>query len=65
MLEIIIALLLAFGLNLDKEGATVIDERTGEVFGVGNNVTIGNSEINPPTYILCQDDNGGYYLVQK
>ncbi len=66
MIEIIIALLLNLGINLDKESINVIDERTGLVFGVGNNSTGGtNSEIEPSTYILCQDEDGKYYLIPK
>ncbi len=65
MIEIIIALLLAMGLNLDKEAVNVVNERTGEVYGVGNNVTVINSEIEPSTYILCQDEDGKYYLIPK
>ncbi|MFN8152747.1 MAG: hypothetical protein U0Y08_00495 [Bacteroidia bacterium] len=66
MIEIIIALLLALGFNIDKEEFTIVDDRTGEVYGVGSNSTTGgNSEHDPKTFILYQDDDGQYYLVQK
>ena len=71
MLEIIIALLLALGVNTSdpESGVLVIDQQTGIVFGVGNTSGGGNSTSNPgsntPVYILVQDGNGEYYLIRK
>lgn len=70
MLDLIIALLLALGINTSdpESGVVVIDQQTGIVFGVGT--TIGNTQsgtnTNPtPIYYLIQDANGEYHLVQK
>ena len=66
MLEIIIALLLALGVNINQEAITVIDDRTGEVYGVGNNINTGGKiEGDTKTYGLYQDEDGKYYLVPK
>ena len=68
MLEIIIALLLALGINTSEGGAIVIDQQTGIVFGVGSTVVVGNSTSNPgstPVYILVQDGEGEYHLIRK
>ena len=68
MLEIIVALLLALGINTSESGVVVIDQQTGIVFGVGS--TVGNTQSgtntnNTPVYILVQDGNGEYYLIRK
>jgi hypothetical protein len=65
MLEIIISLLLALGINLNDTAVEVIDEKSGIVYGVGNSGVVHNSEIDPPRYILVMDDRGNYYLIQK
>ena len=69
MLEIIIALLLALGINTSESGVLVIDQQTGIVFGVGTTAAGGNSISNPgsnaPVYILIQDANGEYHLIRK
>jgi hypothetical protein len=68
MLEIIIALLLALGVNTSEDGAIVIDQQTGIVFGVGTTTGFGNSTTNPnstPVYILVQDGEGEYHLIRK
>lgn len=66
MIDIIIALLMMLGINIEKEYVTVVSERTGEVYGVGNTVSNGgNSIYEPKSYILCLDNNGNYYLVAK
>ncbi|MBP6513205.1 MAG: hypothetical protein KA347_11080 [Bacteroidia bacterium] len=71
MLEIIIALLLALGINTSdsESGAIVIDQQTGIVFGVGNTSVGSNSTSttgsNTPVYMLVQDDNGEYRLVRR
>ena len=68
MLEIIIALLLALGINTSEGGAIVIDQQTGIVFGVGTTAGNGNSTSNPnstPVYILVQDEEGEYHLIRK
>ena len=68
MLEIIVALLLALGINTSESGVVVIDQQTGIVFGVGS--TVGNTQSgtntnDTPVYILIQDANGEYYLVRR
>ncbi|MBK7683230.1 MAG: hypothetical protein IPJ26_12550 [Bacteroidetes bacterium] len=70
MLDLIITLLLALGINTsDSEGgAIVIDQQSGMVFGVGTTSGFGNSTSNPsetPVYMLVQDDNGEYRLVRR
>ena len=68
MLEIIIALLLALGINTSESGVLVIDQQTGIVFGVGTTAAGGNSTSNPgstPVYILVQDGEGEYHLIRK
>lgn len=68
MLEIIIALLLALGVNTSEDVAIVIDQQTGIVFGVGTSTGFGNSTTNPnstPVYILVQDGEGEYHLIRK
>lgn len=66
MLEIIVALLIALGVNLDSESITVIDQSTGISFGVGSGTNTSNSEIKEPqVYILVQDANGEYYLERR
>ncbi len=68
MLEIIIALLLALGINTSESGVLVIDQQTGIVFGVGTTTGFGNSTSNPsstPVYILVQDGEGEYHLIRK
>ena len=68
MLEIIIALLISLGVNLDTENITVIDQSTGISFGVGTQVTSGGRPIDsgePQVYILLQDDSGKYYLERR
>ncbi|MFN0189095.1 MAG: hypothetical protein ACKVQV_10380 [Bacteroidia bacterium] len=71
MLDIIIALLLALGINTSdpESGIVVIDQQTGVVFGVGNTSVSGNSintgSNSTPVYILIQDANGEYHLIRK
>ena len=70
MLDLIIALLLALGINTSdpETGVIVIDQQTGIVFGVGTTSGFGNSSSNPnntPVYILIQDANGEYHLVLR
>jgi hypothetical protein len=72
MLDLIIALLLALGINTSdpETGVVVIDQQTGVVFGVGNTIGNGNSSSNPSTeptfvYVLVQDANGEYHLVRR
>ena len=70
MLDLIITLLLALGINISDpdNGVIVIDQQTGIVFGVGTTVGNGNSTSNPsetPVYMLVQDDNGEYRLVRR
>ncbi|MBP7168631.1 MAG: hypothetical protein KBB64_13300 [Bacteroidia bacterium] len=66
MIEIIIALLLALGINLDREQITVVDQTTGISFGVGTGSGSSNAEIdNPKVFILLQDDSGKYYLERR
>lgn len=70
MLELIIALLLALGINTSdpESGAIVIDQQTGIVFGIGTTTGFGNSSTNTnstPIYYLIQDANGEYHLVRK
>lgn len=65
MIDIIIALILALGINIDKEYVNVVEDRTGMVFGVGTNSTVNNSEIDPKTFVLYQDEAGNYYLLEK
>ena len=70
MLEIIISLLLAIGINTSdsESGAIVVDQQTGIVFGVGSTVgytqsgTINNET---PVYYLIQDAEGKYHLVRR
>ena len=63
MLDIIIALLMAFGIDLDRESAFVSFEKTGEVFGVGNNNTGGNSIVEPKKFILLVNDRSIVLLL--
>lgn len=68
MLEIIIALLISLGINLDSESITVIDQSTGVSFGVGSSVGSSqrpNDSEEPVVYILFQDENGKYYLERR
>ena len=65
ILEIIISLLLAFGINLDETQVEVLDDKTGISYGVGSNTTVINSEVDPIRFTLMMDDRGNYYLVQK
>lgn len=68
MLDIIIALLIALGVNLDTENITVIDQSTGVSFGVGSSTSTSlrpNDSEEPIVYILFQDDEGNYYLEQR
>ncbi len=66
MIEIIITLLLTFGINLDQDAITVVDERTGIVYGVGNSTSGGGRiDSDSKTFILCQDEDGKYYLIPK
>lgn len=66
MVEIIVALLIALGINLDREQITVIDQNTGISFGVGSGTGSSNAEIdNPQVYILFQDEEGNYYLERR
>lgn len=70
MLDLIIALLLALGINTSdpESGVIVIDQQTGIVFGVGTTIGNGNSTAgNDPTpvYYLIQDAEGEYHLVRK
>lgn len=70
MLDIIIALLLALGINTSnpESGVVVIDQQTGIVFGVGSTSGFGNSSSNPnstPVYYLIQDAAGEYHLIRK
>ena len=67
MLEIIITLLLALGIELnDESNVNVVDQQTGISYGVGT--TLGNGQgisAPPTTYVLMRDANGEYYLVQR
>lgn len=71
MLDLIITLLLALGINTSDldGGVLVIDQQTGIVFGVGNTAAGGNSNSNPvsstPVYILIQDAEGEYRLIRR
>lgn len=72
MLEIIIALLLALGVNISGEDGpiTVIDQQTGICYGVGNTVVSNNGGGDEPNstgevYILVEDDQGKYHLVRR
>lgn len=66
MIEIIIALLISLGINLDREQITVVDQSTGICFGVGTGTGSSNSEIDQPQiYILLQDESGKYYLERR
>ena len=70
MLDLIIALLFALGVNTsDPEGGVVvIDQQTGIVFGIGTSTGFGNSTTNPnpiPVYFLIQDAGGEYHLVRR
>ncbi len=56
MIDLIIGLLIALGVNLNETAVEVVDERTGISYGVGSNATVNNSEIDPPRYILVMDD---------
>jgi len=68
MLELIISLLMALGIEL-SEGANinVIDQQTGISYGVGSTVATsqGTTSTPPVTYVLVQDPNGEYYLVRR
>lgn len=70
MLDIIIALLLALGINTsDPEiGAIVIDQQTGIVFGIGStagNIQSGTNTNDTPVYYLVQDAEGEYHLIRR
>jgi hypothetical protein len=68
MLEIIIALLISLGVNLDSENITVIDQSSGISFGVGSTVGSSlrpNDSEEPIVYILFQDENGEYHLERR
>jgi hypothetical protein len=68
MLEIIIALLISLGVNLDSENITVIDQSTGVSFGVGSSTSTSqrpNDPEEPIVYILLQDNAGNYYLERR
>jgi hypothetical protein len=66
MIEIIIALLIALGINLDREQISVVDQSTGIIFGVGSGTGSANSEIDQPqVYVLFQDENGEYHLERR
>jgi hypothetical protein len=71
MLEIIIALLLALGVNITGEDGpiTVIDQQTGICYGVGNTVGSNQGGIDPNSagevYILVEDDQGKFHLVRR
>ena len=68
MLDLIIALLFALGVNTTESGVVVIDQQTGIVFGVGTTVGYtqsGTSTNSTPVYILIQDANGEYHLIRK
>ncbi len=68
MLDLIIALLFALGVNTTESGVVVIDQQSGIVFGVGSTVGNGNSTTNPndtPVYILIQDAEGEYHLIRR
>jgi len=68
MLDIIIALLFALGINTSEEGVVVIDQQTGISFGVGSTAGNGNATTgtnNTPIYYLILDDTGEYRLVRR
>jgi hypothetical protein len=71
MLDLIIQLLLALGLNFYEDNIRVIDTTTGATYGVGNQTGVGNSLTpNDPQdpviiYELRSDSNGNYYLVRR
>jgi hypothetical protein len=66
MLEIIISLLMAIGININENPIEVMDERTGIVYGVGSNSGAGvRTDIEPKKYVLVLGENGEYYLIQK
>lgn len=68
MLEIIIALLISLGINLDSDNVTVIDDATGITFGVGSGSTSSqrpNESEEPVVYVLIQDANGEYHLERR
>ena len=69
MLDIIIALLFALGVNLgESEPIIVIDQQTGISYGVGSTASGGNSTTgtnNTPIYYLILDDTGEYRLLRR
>ena len=67
MLEIIIALLWMLGVNPNdsKSQIQVVNEATGECYGLGNTANIGNRPAPTEVYILMQDQDGNYYLVKR
>ncbi len=72
MLEVIITLLLALGVNITGEDGpiTVIDQQTGICYGVGNTVVSNNGGSGDPNsagevYILVEDDQGKFHLVRR
>jgi len=68
MLDIIIALLFAMGINSTEDSVLVVDQQTGISYGVGSTVAGGNSTTGSngtPVYYLILDDSGEYHLVRR
>ena len=69
MLQIILQLLLAMGIYFGPRSTgeiTVIDQTTGQVYGIGVTNAGGTSVTtrDPNVYYLVKDENGTYRLVR-
>ena len=70
MIQIILALLLNFGISVnDGSGGpiTVIDALTGETYSIGGSVGLGNGVIKGGglLFYLHRNTDGTYYLVRR
>jgi hypothetical protein len=70
MIQIILALLLNFGISVNNGSSgpiTVIDVQTGETYSVGSQVGLGNSVVKGGglLFYLHRDPDGNYYLTSR
>jgi hypothetical protein len=64
MLEIIIALLMMWGVDVNstEESITVIDERSGTTYGLGNTGQVGCKPGEGDIYVIHENEDGTYTL---